>query len=173
MITTKTFARGALVAGAVAVAAVGAAGTAQADPLTTGNDGILNGNQAVVPIQVPVNVCGNAVAVAGISGAGCDGGAVANLSESRDLTSTGNHGIGNGNQADVPVQVPINACGNAVGAVVGLAGAGCDGGSTADQFESESESAEIHPKAADALAMAGDGGDLVTGLTQGLTMLPV
>ncbi|MEV5828784.1 chaplin family protein [Spirillospora sp. NPDC052242] len=42
---------------------------------TSGNFSILGGNQVFAPISVPVNVCGNAVAVVGIAGAGCKGGA--------------------------------------------------------------------------------------------------
>ncbi|GIF74835.1 chaplin family protein [Asanoa siamensis] len=36
-----------------------------------GNAGILNGTQVVVPIQVPVNVCGNSLAVLGGAAASC------------------------------------------------------------------------------------------------------
>jgi hypothetical protein len=42
---------------------------------TRGDDGLVSGNQVIVPISIPVNVCGNAVAVIGIAGAGCKGGA--------------------------------------------------------------------------------------------------
>jgi len=136
---------GAMAAGAVLMA--GGAAQAAPDLTSAGNNGILNGNQAVVPIQIPINVCGNAVAVLGVAGAGCDGGASADQSWSHgkkhhngwkesgvlgDMTSAGNQGIANGNQIQAPIQVPINACGNAVGALIGVAGAGCDGGSTAD-----------------------------------------
>lgn len=65
-------------AGAVAVAATGimlAAAPANADVTTYHSGGILSGNNVIVPITVPVNVCGNAVSVIGISGAGCRGGA--------------------------------------------------------------------------------------------------
>ncbi|GAA4453232.1 chaplin [Phytohabitans houttuyneae] len=104
------------------------------------NDGILNGNQIYVPIQVPINICGNGVGVlgvgAGISGA-CFNGAIhdADIEESRKASRTedtaqvsgDNDGILNGNQAYVPVQVPINVCGNGVGAVLGV-GIGVSGG---------------------------------------------
>ncbi|MWA02132.1 DUF320 domain-containing protein [Actinomadura sp. LD22] len=42
---------------------------------TSGNFSILGGNQINAPISIPVDVCGNAVAVIGIAGAGCKGGA--------------------------------------------------------------------------------------------------
>ncbi|GAA2134281.1 chaplin family protein [Actinomadura napierensis] len=42
---------------------------------TSGNGSILGGNQVNAPISIPIDVCGNAVAVIGIAGAGCKGGA--------------------------------------------------------------------------------------------------
>jgi len=101
------------------------------------NDGILNGNQIYVPIQVPINICGNGVGVlgvgAGISGA-CFNGAAQDVdheeskrTEDTAQVSGDNDGILNGNQAYVPVQVPINVCGNGVGAVLGV-GVGVSGG---------------------------------------------
>ncbi|MGI5206322.1 chaplin family protein [Spirillospora sp. CA-108201] len=41
---------------------------------TSDNFGILNGTQVIAPISVPVNVCGNAVAVIGGASAHCKGG---------------------------------------------------------------------------------------------------
>ncbi|XRQ06527.1 chaplin family protein [Actinomadura welshii] len=40
---------------------------------TSGNFGILNGNQVIAPISAAVNVCGNAVSVIGVSSAQCKG----------------------------------------------------------------------------------------------------
>lgn len=48
--------------------------------ITSGDGSILGGNQVFIPINVPVNVCGNAIAVLGIAGAGCQGGASVNNS---------------------------------------------------------------------------------------------
>lgn len=45
------------------------------DNETSGNGSILGGTQVIAPISVPVNVCGNAVAVVGIASAQCKGGA--------------------------------------------------------------------------------------------------
>ncbi|GAA4223443.1 hypothetical protein GCM10022254_00550 [Actinomadura meridiana] len=42
---------------------------------TSGNFSILGGNQVFAPISVPVNVCGNAIAVLGAAQAACKGGA--------------------------------------------------------------------------------------------------
>jgi hypothetical protein len=65
-------------AGVVAAAAAGAmliATPAHADNYTRGDHSILGGNQIFAPISIPINVCGNAVAVIGFAGAGCKGGA--------------------------------------------------------------------------------------------------
>lgn len=49
--------------------------------VTSGDGSILGGNQVFIPINIPVDVCGNAVAVLGIAGsAGCQGGASVNNS---------------------------------------------------------------------------------------------
>jgi ChpA-C len=64
--------------GVVATAATGAmmfSAPAYAGVYTSGDGSVLSGNQVIVPISVPVNVCGNAVAVVGVAGAGCKGGA--------------------------------------------------------------------------------------------------
>jgi hypothetical protein len=98
----------------------------------------------VLPIQAPINICGNAVAVGGTSSAACRGGATAlNPEWSYDyyaqgkpasgpaLLSTGSTGAGNGTQLYAPIQVPVNACGNAV-AALGTASARCAGGASTD-----------------------------------------
>ncbi|HEV7931338.1 MAG TPA: chaplin family protein [Actinomadura sp.] len=100
---------------------------------TSGRHSIGGGNQVNVPVSIPVNVCGNGVAVLGRAFAGCKGGA-----------KTGGHGHGGGsgggrwtsgyhsalggNQVNVPVSIPVNVCGNAVG----NAFAGCKGGAAVD-----------------------------------------
>jgi ChpA-C len=65
-------------AGVVAAAASGAlllGSPAYADNDTSGAGGVLSGNQAVIPISIPVNACGNSLAVLGLAGSGCRGGA--------------------------------------------------------------------------------------------------
>ncbi|WP_067481112.1 chaplin [Actinomadura hibisca] len=52
-----------------------AAAPANADIHTDGSHGVLSGNQIIAPISIPINVCGNSVAVLGIAGSGCQGGA--------------------------------------------------------------------------------------------------
>ncbi|MCP9952770.1 chaplin family protein [Actinomadura madurae] len=45
------------------------------DNSTGPNIGALNGTQVIAPISIPIDVCGNAVAVIGGAQAGCKGGA--------------------------------------------------------------------------------------------------
>ncbi|MER6944395.1 chaplin [Nonomuraea sp. NPDC000554] len=65
-----------VVAGALAMLSLAA--PAYADD-TSGDGGVLSGNQIFAPITVPIDVCGNAVAILGIAGAGCMGGASAHV----------------------------------------------------------------------------------------------
>jgi LPXTG-motif cell wall-anchored protein len=89
---------------------------------------VLGGNQVNVPISVPINVCGNAVALLGQAYAGCKGGAAVLGHDSSGTWSTsGNGSVAGGNQINAPVRAPVNACGNAV-AVAGISDAGCKGG---------------------------------------------
>ncbi|MEV0840105.1 chaplin family protein [Actinocatenispora sera] len=105
--------------------------------VSAGNDGIGNGTQVVAPVQVPANVAGNGVGVAGV-GLGVNGSStsVADRAESTNLVSADNKGIVNGTQANVPVQVPANVAGNGVG-VAGV-GIGVNGSSTAVAHRAES-----------------------------------
>jgi hypothetical protein len=99
--------------------------------LTDGKGGVLAGNQVKAPISAPVDVCGNAVAVIGEAVAGCEGGAKVKdggSTGSRQETS-GAGGVLSGNQADIPISLPVNVCGNAVGNAV----AACEGGATVKQ----------------------------------------
>ena len=44
-----------------------------------GNIPILSGNNVQIPVQVPVDICGNAVGLLGLANASCQGGAAAFL----------------------------------------------------------------------------------------------
>src|ERR1700722_4239694 len=124
-------ARAAMFTATFAAAGVGTVGLANASTWTTsGNNSILGGNQVNAPISVPVNVCGNALAVLGFAGAGCEGGAWVgggHGGSGSTWTTSGNNSIGGGNQLNAPVKVPVNICGNAA-AVLGTSLAGCQGG---------------------------------------------
>jgi hypothetical protein len=143
----KPWVRNSLNVGALTAGALLASGAAaQASPTMTSTDnvGALNGTQAVLPIQAPINICGNTAAVGGTSSAACRGGATAldpewsydyyaqgKPASGPTLLSTGGTGAGNGTQLYAPIQVPVNACGNAV-AALGTASAHCAGGASTD-----------------------------------------
>ncbi|MDG4822214.1 chaplin family protein [Asanoa sp. WMMD1127] len=119
----------------------------EANLVSTNNFGALNGTQLYAPIQVPINVCGNAIALIGGAFASCGGGAVAVNESAREeggreeanLISANNFGLLNGTQLYAPIQIPINVCGNAI-ALIGGAFASCGGGAIA--FNGESASTE-------------------------------
>ncbi|TQN33201.1 small secreted domain DUF320 [Haloactinospora alba] len=120
-----------------ALAAAGVLSTAplaHADTSTSGNGSIGGGNQVDADADVPVNLCGNAVAVLGVAGAKCeDSGAKVEEGDSGDTSTSGDGSIVGGNQADADADVPVNGCGNAVG-VAGNAGADCeDSGAEVDE----------------------------------------
>ncbi|MFG1711073.1 chaplin family protein [Nonomuraea sp. M3C6] len=96
---------------------------------TSGQAGVLSGNQAVAPITAPVDVCGNAAAVLGHAFAGCQGGAhVKNGGRGAGGNHTsGRAGVGSGNQLVAPITAPVNVCGNAA-ALLGASEAHCKGG---------------------------------------------
>src|SRR6266508_2081817 len=102
---------------------------AQAADMTTGNNaGAGSGNQLGSVLQLPVDISGNAVGVAGFADASSKGGATAtNGGGTESLTTGYNSGVLSGNQLSNVVQVPISACGNAI-AVLGFADASCTGG---------------------------------------------
>ncbi|TMR12161.1 DUF320 domain-containing protein [Nonomuraea turkmeniaca] len=94
---------------------------------TSGQGGVLSGNQAVAPIAAPINICGNAAAVLGASEAHCKGGAGVSQRGGGGNWTSGRGGVLAGNQIVAPIAAPVNVCGNAV-AVLGDAAAGCLGG---------------------------------------------
>ncbi|MER5443047.1 chaplin [Streptomyces sp. NPDC002790] len=133
--------------GVLAVTGGYAHADSSANGSSSGSPGVLSGNSVEAPVDVPVDACGNTINVVGLlnpaSGNDCggsgggdkaggqssDGGAQAggNTSDSP--------GVGSGNHVSVPVHVPVNACGNSVGAGSvgnGTTGNGCvdDGGSS-------------------------------------------
>ncbi|NEY31778.1 DUF320 domain-containing protein [Streptomyces sp. PRKS01-65] len=123
-------------AGGAAHADSGAHGSASGSP------GVLSGNTVQAPVHVPVNVCGNTVDVIGIlnpsAGNACvnqGGGASGGYGDSDGHGDSGGQGgahagghatdspgVGSGNHVQVPVEVPVNVCGNSVD-VVGLGNA--------------------------------------------------
>lgn len=139
--------------GGYAHADAGAAGSASHSP------GVLSGNSVQVPIDVPVNVCGNSVDVVGLlnpavgndcgngsagaeqdaydrapggdgsGGPAADGSSAYENDQTAGSPGTGRHrapsataggeakgspGIGSGNHIAVPIDIPVNVCGNSV-----------------------------------------------------------
>ncbi|UQU64943.1 chaplin [Couchioplanes caeruleus] len=96
---------------------------AKVDQDSSDNTGVLNGTQVAAPINVPVNVCGNSLAILGLanSQAVCVNGG-GHKTESVKQDSSDNTGIGNGTQIAAPVYVPLNITGNAA-SVLGEANA--------------------------------------------------
>lgn len=97
------------------------AGAAHADT-TSGDNGVLSGNQVNPNVNAPVTACGNAVGVVGSPEASCapnvsGGGAGHNR-------TSGDNGVLSGNQVNPNVNAPVTVCGNAVG-VVGDPEAAC------------------------------------------------
>ncbi|MFI9598083.1 chaplin family protein [Nonomuraea sp. NPDC052265] len=107
------------------------AGSGAGGNTTSGRSGVLSGNQVIAPITAPVNVCGNAVAAFGKAFAGCKG--VVSV-KNGGRGAGGNHtsgqsGVGAGNQVVAPITAPLNVCGNAA-AVLGASNAHCKGSAT-------------------------------------------
>lgn len=125
------------VTGGYAHADAGASGTATKSP------GVLSGNSVEVPVDVPVNACGNSVDVVGVlnptTGNSCgneSGGSTQQDSStgrgdsgssgaSADGAASNSPGVASGNQVQVPIEVPVNVCGN--GVTVGGLGNGVTG----------------------------------------------
>jgi hypothetical protein len=126
----RTWAKGSAPAALLAVGVMTlGSGTALADTSGTGSVG--GGNQVNLPITIPIDISGNAVAVAGDSTASSRGGSsVQGGSGAGGIqgSTSGRNSVLGGNQVNAPITAPINACGNAV-SLVGRSDAGCQGGS--------------------------------------------
>ncbi len=115
----------ALTASGSAVALAGTGGST-----TSGNNSILGGNQISVPVSIPLDVCGNALALLGDAFGGCRGGAAAMGGQGgSNETTAGNNSVLGGNQVSVPISAPVNVCGNSA-AGLGTSASGCRGGAT-------------------------------------------
>ena len=152
-----------LTTGGLLVTGLGMA-TAQADADATaagdaaGSPGVASGNSLQIPINLPVNVCGNQIDVIGllnsVTGNSCTNGGSQDSSapgsqapgSQAQGSSHGSPGIGSGNLIQVPVNAPVNVCGNQID-VVGIgdsdhgnscANHGAGGGATATGSSSHS-----------------------------------
>ncbi len=99
-------------------------------PADLGNGSIASGNQALLSVNLPVDVCGISIAVLGNSNAGCAGGATATVPQAAPAANNpsgiANTSVGSGNNVSVPVSAPVDVCGVSV-AVLGSAQSGCQG----------------------------------------------
>ncbi|MGW9558141.1 chaplin family protein [Nocardiopsis sp. NPDC055551] len=100
-------------------------GAAFADAQTDGSGGVGSGNQVVVPVDVEADLCGNALAILGISKADCTKvSEVLYESSGYSASTDGSGGVASGNQIIVPVDAALDVCGNSV-AVAGVSEAEC------------------------------------------------
>ncbi|MEV5015138.1 chaplin [Streptomyces sp. NPDC053780] len=133
---------------ALPVSSAFAADGAGADAAADGSPGLLSGNTIQVPVDVPVNICGNTVDVAGLlnpaAGNSCanksgakdgssqsssgsassgsspeSGGEAASGGASAQSHTADSPGLLSGNGLQLPVDLPVNVSGNSV-SVVGL-----------------------------------------------------
>ncbi|KOG30173.1 chaplin [Streptomyces resistomycificus] len=149
---TVAAATGVIAAGGAAHADSGASGSSANSP------GVLSGNSVQAPVHAPVNVCGNTVNVVGVlnpamgnkcvntgvesGGKGSPGGygdsgghgghgGSGGSGSSADGHTAGSPGVGSGNHVEVPVDAPVNVCGNSVD-IIGIgnatSGNGCSDG---------------------------------------------
>ncbi len=102
---------------------------------STDNNGVANGTQAYLPVNVPVNIAGIGVGVLGEgTGEGSAWSKTESKTESGDVTqaATDNNGVANATQAYLPVNLPINIAG--VG--IGILGEGWGEGTASSKAES-------------------------------------
>ena len=108
---------GTLLAGGITLLGATVANAAE----TTGEDGLLSGNQALVDITAPISVVDNAVSVIGdstvVNAAPVTAPATTTVAPADAPTTSGEDGIASGNQAVVSVDAPITVSGNAVSVI--------------------------------------------------------
>jgi len=105
--------------------------TAQADTsaagTTAGSPGVASGNLIEIPLNLPVNLCGNSLSVVGVLDSAfdntCTNESGADSSSSASTTATGtaadSPGLLSGNLISIPVNAPANVCGNSLN-VIGI-----------------------------------------------------
>ena len=117
-----------LTTGGLLLGGIGMA-TAQADTSATGatadSPGVASGNLINIPINLPINLCGDTLNVVGLLDPAADN-SCSNESGSDSGSSTtatgkavGSPGIGSGNLINIPINAPVNVCGDSV-SVVGV-----------------------------------------------------
>jgi len=109
------------VTGGIVLLGIGLAEAASADdtgPTTTGESGIISGNQTDAHAAAPVDLSGNQVTVVGqrnhVTSTGSSGTPSGAAGSSGHQTTSGPDGAGSGNQTALDVRAPVNASGNQV-----------------------------------------------------------
>jgi hypothetical protein len=103
--------------------------TVAVDPTAVTGGGVASGNTALVGVDAPVVVCGNAV---GSASAACSGGvAGGGAATPAEPGSSSGSGAGSGNDVIADVRAPITVCGNAVGVLGDPSSAACSPDSAA------------------------------------------
>jgi hypothetical protein len=85
---------------------------------TRDNNGVLNGTQIYAPVDIPINICGNALSLLGEANAGAvcaNSSSYGRKTESVKQDSSDNNGIANGTQVYAPISAPVTLAGNSVG----------------------------------------------------------
>jgi hypothetical protein len=101
----------------------GATATGGSGSGTGGSPGVLSGNNVQIPVHLPVNVCGDTVNVLGIGDTAAHdkcanhGGAIAIGGSGDGTTAGGSPGILSGNSIQIPIDIPVNVCGDSVSGV--------------------------------------------------------
>lgn len=121
--------------GVIAVAASGAMAVTMpvyadsaADGAAADAPGLISGNTVQLPVDVPVNVCGNTVNVVGLlnpaagnscanEGGGGKPGAASHGGASAEGSGKDSPGLASGNVVQLPVHLPVNVSGNSVNVV--------------------------------------------------------
>ncbi|MCX4767473.1 chaplin family protein [Streptomyces sp. NBC_01275] len=132
----KRVTRNSVIAVAAASGAMAVVLPAHADSAAVGAEarspGLISGNGVQLPVNLPVNLCGNTVNVVGVlnpaagtacankgAGAGAGTAAGAGTGAAAEGGATDSPGVVSGNGVQLPVHLPVNASGNSVN-VVGI-----------------------------------------------------
>lgn len=149
----------------VALAATGPSGQVP-------DSGLLSGNRVQAPLEVPLTLCGNTVDAAAAlnpaSGNACDTesgttGAYEDASEAPAGTTAMSEtahsaGLLSGNDVQVPITAPVNACGDSVdvvGALSGTTGNRCASGSAQEEGPAPGTSVPAPAKTSEQHALTG------------------
>ena len=121
-VTTKGLVTVVAAGGLLALSSVSAFADSEAEGDAANSPGIASGNNVQVPVEVPINACGNTVDVVGALNPALGNRCVNEGGDGAEAegSATNSPGIASGNNVQAPVEVPINACGNTVDVVGAL-----------------------------------------------------